>query len=75
MKPPAILEATMADLYRVFGAGMSPSSAKVRGYFRYKAAPHQWILRNAESPPTSRTRLRLTQFRRRQVAPPDYGHR
>jgi len=39
----------MADLYRIFGAEMSPYSVKVRAYFRYKAIPHQWILRNAES--------------------------
>jgi glutathione S-transferase len=39
----------MADLYRIFGAEMSPYSVKVRSYFRYKAIPHQWILRNAAS--------------------------
>jgi glutathione S-transferase len=39
----------MADLYRIFGAEMSPYSVKVRSYFRYKAIPHQWILRNAEA--------------------------
>jgi glutathione S-transferase len=38
-----------ADLYRIFGAEMSPYSVKVRSYFRYKAIPHQWILRNAAS--------------------------
>jgi glutathione S-transferase len=49
-EPPAILEeATMTDVYRVFGAEMSPYSVKVRAYFRYKGIPHQWILRNAES--------------------------
>src|SRR5215467_13878773 len=37
------------DLYRIFGAEMSPYSVKVRSYFRYKAIPHQWILRNAAS--------------------------
>jgi glutathione S-transferase len=37
----------MADLYRIFGAEMSPYSVKVRSYFRYKEIPHQWILRNA----------------------------
>jgi len=42
-------EATMTDVYRVFGAEMSPYSVKVRAYFRYKGIPHQWILRNAES--------------------------
>jgi len=39
----------MADRYRIFGAEMSPYSVKVRSYFRYKAIPHQWILRNAAS--------------------------
>jgi glutathione S-transferase len=39
----------MADSYRIFGAEMSPYSVKVRSYFRYKAIPHQWILRNAAS--------------------------
>jgi glutathione S-transferase len=41
----------MADGYRIFGAEMSPYSVKVRCYFRYKAVPHQWILRNAASQP------------------------
>jgi hypothetical protein len=39
----------MADAYRIFGAEMSPYSVKVRSYFRYKAIPHQWVLRNAAS--------------------------
>jgi glutathione S-transferase len=39
----------MADFYRIFGAEMSPYSVKVRSYFRYKAIPHQWVLRNAAS--------------------------
>ena len=39
----------MADLYRIFGAEMSPYSVKVRCYFRYKAIPHQWILRNTSN--------------------------
>jgi glutathione S-transferase len=39
----------MADGYRIIGAEMSPYSVKVRAYFRYKAIPHQWILRNAAS--------------------------
>src|ERR1700729_1778680 len=39
----------MADLYRIFGAEMSPYSVKVRAYFPYKAIPHQGILRNAAS--------------------------
>jgi glutathione S-transferase len=39
----------MAGSYRIFGAEMSPYSVKLRSYFRYKAIPHQWILRNAVS--------------------------
>ena len=39
----------MADVYRIFGAEMSPYSVKVRSYFRYKAIPQQWILRNVAS--------------------------
>jgi hypothetical protein len=39
----------MADNYRIIGAEMSPYSVKARSYFRYKAIPHQWILRNAAS--------------------------
>ena len=39
----------MADGYRIIGAEMSPYSVKARSYFRYKAIPHQWILRNAAS--------------------------
>ena len=39
----------MADGYRIIGAEMSPYSVKVRSYFRYKAIPHQWIMRNAAS--------------------------
>ena len=39
----------MAGGYRIFGAEMSPYSVKIRSYFRYKAIPHQWILRNAAS--------------------------
>jgi glutathione S-transferase len=39
----------MTDVYRIFGAEMSPYSVKVRSYFRYKAIPHQWILRNSAS--------------------------
>lgn len=39
----------MAEYYRIIGAEMSPYSVKVRSYFRYKAIPHQWVLRNAAS--------------------------
>ncbi|MGJ4892163.1 glutathione S-transferase family protein [Bradyrhizobium sp. HKCCYLRH3099] len=37
------------DVYRIFGAEMSPYSVKVRSYLRYKGIPHQWILRSAET--------------------------
>ena len=39
----------MTEGYRIIGAEMSPYSVKVRSYFRYKAIPHQWVLRNAAS--------------------------
>ena len=39
----------MADVYRIYGAEMSPYSVKVRSYFRYKGIPHRWIVRNAET--------------------------
>ena len=35
--------------YRIFGVEMSPYSVKVRSYFRYKAIPHRWTLRNADT--------------------------
>ncbi len=39
----------MANVYRIFGAELSPYSVKVRSYFRYKGIPHRWIVRNADS--------------------------
>jgi glutathione S-transferase len=39
----------MGENYRIIGSEMSPYSVKVRSYFRYKAIPHQWVLRNAAS--------------------------
>jgi glutathione S-transferase len=39
----------VAEGYRIIGAEMSPYSVKIRSYFRYKAIPHQWLLRNAAS--------------------------
>jgi glutathione S-transferase len=39
----------MAEVYRIFGSEMSPYSAKVRAYFRFKGVPHRWIARNAAS--------------------------
>ena len=38
----------MADLYRIFGAEPSPYSVKVRSYFRYKAIPHEWVVRTLD---------------------------
>ena len=34
----------MPDVYRIFGADVSPYSVKVRSYFRYKGIPHEWIV-------------------------------
>ena len=39
----------MADLFRIYGAELSPYSVKVRSYFRYKGIPHAWIRRTAET--------------------------
>jgi glutathione S-transferase len=39
----------MSDVYRVFGAELSPFSVKIRSYFRYKKIPHQWIQRDSDS--------------------------
>jgi glutathione S-transferase len=36
----------MSDVYRIFGAEVSPYSVKVRSYFRYKRIPHEWIVRS-----------------------------
>lgn len=37
----------MSSPHRIFGIELSPYSVKVRSYFRYKALPHEWIVRNA----------------------------
>ena len=39
----------MANIYRIFGAELSPYSVKVRSWFRYKGIPHKWIIRNSDS--------------------------
>lgn len=39
----------MSDIYRIYGAELSPFSVKIRSYFRYKQVPHEWIVRNAET--------------------------
>lgn len=49
----------MAGGYRIIGAEMSPYSVKVRSYFRYKAIPHQWVLRNAASQAEYETHARI----------------
>jgi glutathione S-transferase len=36
----------MSNVYRVFGAELSPYSVKVRSYFRYKKIPHEWVVRH-----------------------------
>jgi len=36
----------MSDVYRIYGAELSPYSVKVRSYFRYKGIPHAWLVRN-----------------------------
>lgn len=35
--------------YRIFGSELSPYSVKVRSYFRYKAIPHEWVLRSSSN--------------------------
>jgi len=39
----------VTQAYRIFGSELSPYSVKVRSYFRYKALPHRFIVRNAET--------------------------
>ena len=39
----------MSNVYRIFGAEMSPFSVKVRSYARYKGFPHQWLNRGGEN--------------------------
>jgi len=35
----------MPNTYQIFGSELSPYSVKVRSYFRYKAIPHEWLVR------------------------------
>lgn len=37
----------MANVYRIFGAEVSPYSVKVRSWFRYKGIPHEWVVRSS----------------------------
>src|SRR5262245_58013404 len=39
----------MKDVYRIFGAELSPYSVKVRSYFRYKRIPHEWVVRTVQN--------------------------
>jgi glutathione S-transferase len=39
----------MSDVYRIYGAELSPYSVKVRSYFRYKGIPHTWLIRNTQT--------------------------
>jgi glutathione S-transferase len=39
----------MSDVYRIYGAELSPFSVKIRSYFRYKEIPHRWIVRDSET--------------------------
>mgnify|MGYP000851762000 FL=1 len=39
----------MSDVYRLYGAELSPYSVKVRSYLRYKGLPHRWIVRGAST--------------------------
>jgi len=39
----------MTDIYRIFGAELSPYSVKVRSYFRYKRIPHEWVVRTVQN--------------------------
>ncbi len=39
----------MNDVYRIFGAEMSPYSVKVRSYARYKGLAHRWLNRGGEN--------------------------
>ena len=39
----------MTNIYRIFGAEMSPYSVKVRAYARYKNLPHRWLNRGGDN--------------------------
>jgi len=39
----------MSNVYRIFGAEMSPYSVKVRAYARFKGLPHKWLNRGGEN--------------------------
>ncbi len=39
----------MSNLYRIYGSELSPYSVKVRSFCRYKAIPHRWLVRDADT--------------------------
>jgi hypothetical protein len=39
----------MTNVYRIYGAEMSPYSVKVRAYARFKGIPHKWLNRGGEN--------------------------
>jgi len=49
----------MSDVYRIFGAEVSPYSVKVRSYFRYKGIAHEWIVRSGENQAESQKYAKL----------------
>jgi glutathione S-transferase len=49
----------MSDVYRIFGAEISPYSVKVRSYYRYKGIPHEWIVRSGETQAESQKYAKL----------------
>lgn len=49
----------MPEIYKIYGAEMSPYSVKVRSYFRYKKIPHKWQPVNSKNHSEYRARVRL----------------
>jgi len=49
----------MSDVYRIWGAEMSPYSVKVRSYYRYKGIPHEWIARTNDTQAESQKYAKL----------------
>jgi glutathione S-transferase len=39
----------MSQVYRIYGAELSPYSVKVRSFCRYKEVPHRWLVRDAST--------------------------
>ena len=47
------------DVYRIFGAELSPYSVKVRSYFRYKQLSHEWVVRSSRNEEEFRRHAKL----------------